>query len=145
MMMMMMPLFPSVGGRVGGGEWKTRSTLTLTVQNKIEGVVRIDATAITRAVGRDFGYGVAAAIAALLLGLTEDEHRCALEHLATASRHRVGGSGAALLNTADVRRGRFDDDNLRQNAAGELLRQRVHVPFKSIPSVWAQPESAGFG
>lgn len=98
-MMMMMPLFPPVGGRVGGGERETRSTLTLTVQNKIEGVVRIDAATVARAVGRDFGYGVAAAIAALLLGLAEDEHGRALEHLTAASRHRVGGGCATLLNT----------------------------------------------
>jgi len=30
-MMMMMPLFPPIGGRVSGGERETRSTLTLTV------------------------------------------------------------------------------------------------------------------
>lgn len=146
MVMMMMPLFPPVGGRIGGGERETRSTLTLTIQNEIEGVVRVDAAAIARTIGGDFGYGIAAAVAALLLGLAEDEYGGALEHLAAASRHRVGSGGAALLHpTGGVGRRRFDDDDLRQNAARELSRQRVHVSLKGVPSVRAQPESDGFG
>lgn len=99
----MMPLlFPPVSGRVGGGERIARSTLALAVQDKIQRVVRVDAAAIARAVGRDLGDGVAAAVAAALLFHvgSENEDGRALEHLAATRGHRVGGGGATLMSDA---------------------------------------------
>lgn len=143
----MMPVVPPVvDGRVGGGEREARPALALTVKNKVQGVVRVDAAAIARAVGRDLGDGVAAAVAALLLRLAEDEDGRAFEHLA-ARRHRVSGGGAPLLYAAVTARRRarrrLDDDDLRQHSAGELARQRVHVPLESVPAIRAQAESDG--
>lgn len=141
-------LFPSVGGRVGGGKRVARSTLALTVQDKIQGVIRVDAATIARAVGRDLGDGVAAAVAAaLLFRFTKNKDGRALEHLATCG-HRVGGGGTTLMSTiADNirRRSRLDDDDFRQNSAGKFSRQRVHVPLEGVPAIWAQAESDGLG
>lgn len=122
-------LFPSVGGRVGGGKRVARSTLTLTVQNKIERVIRVDAATIARAIGRDLGDGVATAVAAaLLFRFAENKDGRTFEHLAATRGHRMSGGGATLMSntTADsVRRrssGRLDDDDFRHCCAGELSR-----------------------
>lgn len=101
-------LFPSVGGRVGGRERVARSTLTLTVENKIEGVVRVDAATIARAIGRDLGDGVATAVAAaLLFRFAENKDGRTFEHLTATRGHCMSSGGATLMSntTADsVRR-----------------------------------------
>jgi len=96
-MMLTMPLLPSIRARVRAGKREIRASLTLAVQNKVQGVVRVDAATIARAVGRDLGHGVAVAVAAVRLRLAEDEHGRAFEHLA-ACRHRVRRGGATLLD-----------------------------------------------
>lgn len=111
-------LFPPIGGRVGGGKRIARSTLAFTIQDKIQGVIRVDAATIARAVGRDLGDGVAAAVAAaLLFRFTKNKDGRALEHLAATRGHRVGGGGATLMSNtiADSirRRSRLDDDDFR--------------------------------
>ena len=87
------PLLPSVRGRFRGRERETGPALTLSVQDEVQRVVRVDAAPVARAVGGDLRDRVAAAVAALLL-LAEDEHRRALEHL--ASWHRVRGRCSPL-------------------------------------------------
>lgn len=146
----MMPLlFPSVGGRVGGGKRVARSTLAFTIKNKIERIIRVDAATIARAIGRDFGDGVATAVAAaLLFRFAENKDGRTFEHLPATSGHRMSGGGATLMSntTADsVRRpsGRLDDDDFRQNGAGELSRQRIHIFLEGVPAIRAQTESDG--
>lgn len=138
---MLVPLLPPVRRGIRRRERIARSALTLPVEDEVQRVVRVDATSVARAIGRDLGNSVASAVAALLL-LPEDEHRSTLEHL--ASRHRVRRRRSPLRprrrGRRHRRRGRrrLDDHDLR---AGELLRQGLHVPFEGIPSVGTQTVS----
>lgn len=127
---MLMPLVPPICRCICNGKRKTSSTLVLPVQNKIQRIVRIDAAAITRAVCRNLGNGIAIAIAALLL-LTKDKHRCTLKHL--TGWHCMSRSGASL-NTTDgtgcsTRTWCFNDDDF---CTGELSCQRIYISFESF-------------